>query len=274
MSTLIPGLDILGKGYDVFGRFAHPSGVYNARIFQDFPTTDEEGNSTASESEVNGHSYEVPAMVAIVEEHTSEASYIQGSSISDFQSELDVKVAMKGKYKFYSGEAKFGFHQAKQSSQELYYTSFSALSRAYRLALPANSDLRPLLDEDFKAALESTDNSSTAIDSFFDRYGTHFLSEVVMGGCNNYYATVEKSSVSSEMQVEASVKASYNSLFASGSVSVDTSYTTEESIKSTHSETGIETVGGDENKAPLMLTDEDAYAEWLETIVDLSLIHI
>ena len=200
MSTLIPGLDILGKGYDVFGRFAHPSGVYNARIFQEFSTTDAEGAPTTSVSSVNGHDYDVPSLVDIVEEHTSEASYTSGSSISNFQSELDVKVSMKGKYKFYSGEANFGFHQAKQSSQKLYYTSFSALSRAYRLALPANSDLRPLLDEDFKAALESTDNTSSAIDSFFDRYGTHFLSEVVMGGCTNYYATVEKSSVRSEME--------------------------------------------------------------------------
>lgn len=35
-TEMIPGLDIIGKGYDVFGRFAHPSGVINQKIFNDF----------------------------------------------------------------------------------------------------------------------------------------------------------------------------------------------------------------------------------------------
>lgn len=267
MSNYIPGLDILGKGYDVFGRFAHPSGVYNANIFQDFVTLAEADNSATTQASVDGTTYDVPYPVSIVEEHTAEGTYVQGSSVSNFQSELDVKVKMKGKYKFYSGEARFGFHQAKQTSQQLYYTRFSSLSKAYRLALPANSKIRPLLDPDFLAALESDDNTTAAIDDFFDRYGTHFLAEIVLGGSNNYYATVEKSSVSTEMEVQASVKASYNSLFASGSVSVDSSYSSTEYEASTHSETGIETVGGDSTLAPLMLTDEDAYGLWLDSIM-------
>lgn len=262
----ISGLDILGKGYDVFGRFAHPSGVYNAPIFKDFTKKDDGTSSDAYDATINGDTFDVPANISIVEEHASKESYVQGSSVSEFQSSLDVKVNMKGNYSYYSGEASFGFHSAKKTSQELYYTRFSALVRAYRLALPNTSQLRDLLDSDFASMLNSTDNSDQAIDAFFDRYGTHFLAEVVLGGCNNYYATVEKSSVSSSMEIEASVKASYNSLFTSATVSVDTSYSTDESLKSTHSETGIETVGGDETKAPLMLQDADAYAEWLDTV--------
>ncbi len=262
----ISGLDILGKGYDVFGRFAHPSGVYNASIFRDFTKKEDGTDNDAYDATINGDTFDVPANISIVEEHASKESYVQGSSVSEFQSSLDIKVSMKGNYSYYSGEANFGFHSAKKTSQELYYTRFSALVRAYRLALPNTSQLRELLDSDFASMLNSTDNSDQAIDAFFDRYGTHFLAEVVLGGCNNYYATVEKSSVSSSMEIEASVKASYNSLFTSATVSVDTSYDSSQSSKSTHSETGIETVGGDETKAPLMLDDPAAYAEWLDTV--------
>ena len=120
----IPGLDVLGKGYDVFGRYAHPSGVFNANIFTNF--TQSAGNPYPAE--VSGNNYDVPEFIAILEEHTSEESYAEGASISEFQSALDLKVKMEGKYKYYSGEAKFGFHQSKQVSKEYYYTSFSALA--------------------------------------------------------------------------------------------------------------------------------------------------
>ncbi|MDW3651295.1 MAG: MAC/perforin domain-containing protein [Bacteroidia bacterium] len=260
----IPGLDVLGKGYDVFGRYAHPSAVYNAQIFSNFTQL----AGTPYPAEVSGNNYDVPEQIMILEEHTSEESYTEGASISEFQSALDLKVKMEGKYKYYSGEAKFGFHQSKQVSKEYYYTSFSALARAYRLSLPVNSELRSMLDPDFAHELNKGGNDAVSIDAFFAKYGTHFLAEVVLGGKNTYYATVDKSSINSSLSVEASVKASYNNIVSSAKVSVDSSYYSDSSVASTHSETGIETIGGDETKAPLMLTDTDAYEEWLETIAD------
>ena len=270
MPNYIPGLDILGKGYDVFGRFAHPSGVYNVRLFEDFTQlADEEADPESATylANIQQNDYLVPDFVSLVEENTAEANYIQGSSISNFQSELDIKVSAKGKYSFYSGEAKFGFSSSQQSNHELYYTRFSNLSKAYRLALPGNEQLRGILDPSFADDLQNGANTPEAIDAFFNTYGSHFLAEVVLGGCLNYYATVEKSAVSSDMEIKASVKASYNSLTTSASVSVDSSYYSSKSVEATHSETGIETVGGNISKAGVMLTDQKVYEELLASIM-------
>ena len=267
MMSYIPGSDIIGKGYDVFGRYAHPSAIKNGVIFSDFNQHSDDGNELEPyEVEISSNTYEVPSLLSVVEEHISEESYVQGSSISKFQEELDVKVSIEGQYKYYSGEADFGFHMSRREVDKYYYTRFSALMRSYRLALTSDLEtLKGKLNDDFKQMLNAA-KSKDQIDALFKNYGTHFLLEVVMGGKNSYFATVEKSSVAESIEVEAAVKASYNSIFASGSVSVDTSYSQDSSQVSVHSETGIETIGGNETLAPLMLTDQTRYEDWLNTV--------
>ncbi len=265
MENTIPGLELLGKGYDIFGRFAHPSGIINANIFKNF---ENDGTSYYTQK-INGYSYQVPDFIPLVEEHTSDGFYVEGSSTTEFLQELDLKIKMDGKYSFYSGEVDFGFHQSKQVSNEYYYTLLSSIAKGFRIALPDNDTLieQVGLSSNFEKMLNDTDNSPQAIDDLFNQYGTHFLGEAILGGKNSYYATVEKTAINETTSVESTVKASYNNIFTSGSVSVSMDYYTDSSVSSTHSETGIETIGGNETLAVAMYDDNDAYYSWLDSIL-------
>lgn len=265
MENTIPGLELIGKGYDIFGRFAHPSGVINANIFKSFEN--EETNYYTQK--INGYAYQVPDFIPLVEEHTSDGFYVEGSNTTEFLQELDLKIKMDGKYSFYSAEVDFGFHQSKQVSNEYYYTLLSSIAKGYRIALPDNDTLKSKigLTSAFEMSLNDNDNSPEAIDDLFNKYGTHFLGEAVLGGKNSYYATVEKSKIDESITVESTVKASYNNLFTSGSVSVNQEFYSDSSVSSTYSETGIETVGGNETLAVAMYQDNDAYYSWLDSIL-------
>ncbi|MEL6391801.1 MAG: hypothetical protein AAFR97_03555, partial [Bacteroidota bacterium] len=72
----IPGLGTLGRGYDVFGRYAHPASVINARLFLDFAILDNANVTETYNASINGKAYVVPSVVSLIEEHTSENAYI------------------------------------------------------------------------------------------------------------------------------------------------------------------------------------------------------
>lgn len=109
-------------------------------------------------------------------------------------------------------------------------------------------------------------NHRKAYEKFFDRFGTHYIKRVWVGGKAMLAFTVTKSSDMSKEEVKAGIKASQMGL-ATANLSADMQRS-KEKLQS-NSECTIFGKGGDELKlATLSSLDEALYNQWLATIKD------
>ena len=105
-----------------------------------------------------------------------------------------------------------------------------------------------------------------AYEKFFDKFGTHYIKRVWVGGKAMLAFTVTKSSEMSKSEVKAGIKASQMGL-ANASLSAEMQQSKEK--LQTNSECTVFGKGGDELKlAMLSSLDETLYNQWLATIKD------
>ena len=99
---------------------------------------------------------------------------------------------------------------------------------------------------------------------FFERFGTHYVKRVWVGGKAMLAFTIEKSSEMTKDDIQAGIKASYAGV---GSGEVNTSQQESKEKLQSNSECTVFGKGGDELQlAALSSLDEERYNEWVATI--------
>ena len=214
LASPIIGLDVVGRGI-----YLRPNAPYKlTRLL--FP----HGTPRIYTSRETGESYTVPDGYAVNDSPPMPANQALNQvmiedSFDRFSQQLRVDAGLASSNKMFGVDATAAQTSQLRTSEDAYYamrTSFIPLWSVYvpdATSVAADtfdlSDVPAQFDHAYRERFES----------FFSRYGTHFVSSAWVGGKGNLAFTVLKSSQMSKSDIQAGIKASYGPV---GSAQVNT----------------------------------------------------
>jgi hypothetical protein len=217
----IPGLEFLGAGYNVFGRYASAEEV-KANIF-DFTIDGTVDQQLYDESLAQVRSNVENAFVKIPDEiklvyarpvgvqykalFEANLDFSETGSMTDEQSALAAHFDIEGQYGLFAGEfsARYSSTASKLATAKCY--SATALMRYYELSM-ANFALRPL-KYIRPVVRQELNNPSISPEDIFAKYGTHYLYTVAIGSKIVYGHTVDSSKTTKSYDAAAELRARY-----------------------------------------------------------------
>lgn len=219
---LIPGGDLLGRGYNVVKQAyasADPpmpnlfdfsaGGTVDQQIYDaSLPQVREnvENAFTAMPPELKLMYARWPG-VQFTELYEATLEFSRGESLSDQQQTLAVDVGIDGSYGLFAAEfsARYTASNSHLATHKFY--SVTAKISYYDLSM-ANYSLRPV-DLLRPQVRKDLNDASLGADEIFDTYGTHYLSAVTIGSKIVYGHTIDTSKTTSSYDAEAELKARY-----------------------------------------------------------------
>jgi hypothetical protein len=259
--NILPGIEVLGYGYDVLnGKYASIESR-KAQVFQ-FDGYTQQDVQWDDETKI----YDVPDVVEYILIADTASTFFCKNSITDYRKEMAVKAHLEGEYGAFTGSVDASYSMSLQESSNTWFNSMDDLMRKYALRLSNNSDdeLKSLRTHEFVSDLKTMDP-----DQIFAKYGTHVMLNCVVGGRVNYTSTVSSTYISETEKIGAAVKASYSTM--GGSISGDTSYNTEEAINNSQyvENRQLYAVGGMSEYAIYLNSGDftkENYTEWVHSI--------
>ena len=223
----MPGLDVLGWGYDVFdGEYA--SSKSTTRPLFDF--------ADMMEKQAKTHTYMIPRDVNFQEllEYTGKS--ITGKTIQEHQTQLLQQTGVSGAYMGFKASLEVSFQRSTFRRSMYEYTTYVDLLQRWRLTLPdyatLSSMLKPNVAEDIKSLLA---------EDLFEKYGTHYLWGIIVGARAEYSSATNTQKLESKESLAIDAQASYEA-FVSGTSNTEIEESVAEFRK--NSSTKVITKGG------------------------------
>lgn len=249
----IPGLTMLGYGYDVFAAPYCDADHCNGEGSE--PLLDL-GAETSTEITAFGRKFRHPNRVQVLNEQPKSEDYtIFGRTAEEYNSQLNVKASLGGSYGAFSGSIEASYSGSSTSRFENVYAEHGHVYSGITVRVPHNSasTLRSYLKPAVKKRLEELEP-----DEVIRQYGTHLVAAVVIGGKAFLHQYSSRSDVSDSSEWKVAVQAKYMQVTASGSV--DSKY--DSHISKFQMSNTVKTTGGSN---ALVQTSADMQA-WLNTI--------
>ena len=256
----IPGLDMVGRGI-----YLRPQQAFELKgiLFR-------QANPKIYPSKETGLSYQVPEGYEVNDSPPMPAAQALNQirieeSWERFEksTSLDVSTAIgNGPFSVDVNASQTG---QLRSEEEAYYALRNSFIPLWTVYIPDN---RRFVGDDFDLDIPTRYDPSErrAYERFFDRFGTHYIKRVWVGGKAMLAFTVAKSKEMSKDDIKAGIKAS---MVGMGSASGNASSNSAKEKLQSNSECTVFGKGGDELKlATLSSLDEARYNEWLATIKD------
>jgi hypothetical protein len=214
----VPGLEFLGRGYDVFGRYASVDSCKQNII--DFSGADQTDQMTLNRS-VDGETLakafnQIPIQIDDTYTMPKTVTYsglFAVESVNEFQSTVSEQMTkwsahanVSGSYGAFGGEidARFSSNLSKLATTKHYSlvskSTYWELSLAYSLEHPA-----PLKQD----VQDELDNPALTPEDFFKHYGTHYLSSVAIGCRVTISCEIDTSRAESDFDFSSYLKATY-----------------------------------------------------------------
>ncbi len=202
----LPGLNVIGWGYDIFGRYASPESRMQPLF--DFGEMTEIRSDKEEYMIPNVlHPFWTPYRDTVFETHA-------GSSVEEMRTSLASKTGLKGSYGFFKGALEVGFSSSSVRVTTMRYTQINQLITCWILQLPKPDVLKGLMLPDVQ---EDIDGDIEAVD-LFDRYGTHYLWNLLVGGRISYTSATNSARYKSTIDVSVAAEMSFK---AAASISTD-----------------------------------------------------
>jgi len=256
--TVLPGVEAIGAGYDPFLRYASADSI-TVQIFDWYA-------APSKQVTVDGNSYTVPEVVDVQSQNTYTYDDATGNSINQYQTSLATSVNISGSYNFFSGSLSTEYSTQSLTRSENAFSRIQQSITLWSLRLPTGADLRSLLRQDFRSYLDGLPCTEAAAADLFDRYGSHFLTGIVMGGRAVLSSATDKLQVDRSYSLSETAKASYQSL--TGQLSAEESVKYEESVNSFnfYSESNQSVIGGTD--AASAFDGKDGFQAWKASVAE------
>lgn len=234
--NVLPGVEAIGAGYNPFLRYASADSI-TVQIFDWY-------KAPSKEVTVAGQTYGVPEVVDVQAQSNYTYNDATGNSINSYQTSLATSVNISGSYNYFSGSLNVEYSTQSLTQSENAFSRIQQSVTLWSLRLPTGADLRSLLREDFRSYLDALPCTDEAAQDLFDRYGSHFLTGIVMGGRAVLSSATNKLQVDRSYSLSETAKASYQSL--TGQLSAEESVKYEQSVSSFdfNSESTQSVIGG------------------------------
>jgi len=213
----LPGVEAVGAGYDPFLLYASADSI-TVQLF-DWAT------APTKSVTVDGKTYQVPSVVDVQSHNTYTYTEAAGQSINEYQTSLASTVEISGGNNFFSGSLNVEYSSQSLTRSENAFTRIQQSVTLWSLRLQRPSEeLRSLLQPSFGKYLDDLPRTDAAAAELFKRYGSHFLTGIVMGGRAVYSSSTNKLQVNRTYSLNETAKASYKSLTGQLSASEQVKY--------------------------------------------------
>ncbi|MFD0000112.1 MAC/perforin domain-containing protein [Nocardia sp. NPDC127526] len=218
---LIPGASAIGRGFNILGTYSSRSlmpqivdlGSDN-RLFEYPPT---------------GLIYAVPENSYPVEStHTTGSSYVY-KTVEAFQSHFATKAQVSASYGAFSGQFNLAYGNTVNTDQSYYYCGYESDFTAWELNL--NSTSQRWLSPDFvedpdvqNLPTTFTPQNQERFFAVFRKWGTHLVTQVIVGGSLDYYEAVQTSYSSDLTKINYNVQLEYQAVFTSSKAESQTEW--------------------------------------------------
>lgn len=249
----ISGAIYLGCGYDIFGHYAKTSSL-KQRVL--------ELGAYSGSINYDGKDYTAPEQIELLPILEAEVNSSFGETLTKFMEDYKAHTKVSVSGALWQASLKADFNYNHNELKQYFYHRLSQVYDQYRLRLTnvEESQLKAMVNPQFKTDLETMDPAK-----LFDKYGTHYLAEVVMGARCDYNARTEKTeeTLKIKTKIEACGKKKFGSIGAKCDASVDTDHEME--TYENHTTVQIRAQGGHLQKIDAIRTAND-YSSWLDSI--------
>jgi MAC/Perforin domain len=244
--AILTGMDLLGRGYDVFSNYADPKEV-KAEVL-DFDAMYNAG------------------LIERIQLEDSDFQTIEGTKVEDYMSTLSQKASVGGSYAGFSGSVTVNFDESHYNHSEYSFATVETLIRKYsaRIDLGASAiDLKSYLTNNSHSVIN---NPLVDPESVFISFGTHVLRGIVIGGRLDYNVSADMSLVEGTKSIGVFAEASYEGIF-SVDVSSETVSASEMSSFNSVRKKSLKVYGGSSEYGQYIIAENEAgYAPWIESI--------
>jgi hypothetical protein len=259
-SDELPGVEVMGIGYDINGKYANTKSLIGQPLF-DF------GNEMEHIT-FDGHTFSYPACMHVVGSFESEFVRENSASLEEYRQQLGLNVGVSGSYNLFSSSLSVDFDSTDLMLTQTYYTAIREVHRLWTVTLPGTAWLRQHLQPDAKLDIN---NPELTPEVLFSRYGAYFVAEAGIGGRLDYTSATRSLRVEQGLSIATAAQASYQALV--GAISVTTGSQLERQINSFReaSKVLLNTVGGKPGLNSRILHGPDsqaAFGEWAASLLD------
>ncbi|KAI1408903.1 MAC/Perforin domain-containing protein [Hypoxylon sp. FL1857] len=259
----LPGVSIIGAGYDPFAGYASSHYVVDSSIFD----WDDAQKDTFTYLD---KTYEKPIAVNAIAYSDSSAYIVVGTDIQSYQERLSASIKVDGSYGLFSGSISTEFTLESLTKSECEFSRFQQSIGTWALELVLNSKTRELLKETFRTELDNLDTSdANACKTFFQKHGSHILTGVVVGGRALRTASTNKYTV--DRTYDLSVTAQEAFRFATAQVNLEERVKYMLAVSSFNSNSSVtqSTVGGNPQLGSGVFAGENStFAEWTKSVIE------
>ncbi|KAI2471267.1 MAC/Perforin domain-containing protein [Annulohypoxylon bovei var. microspora] len=259
----LPGVSVIGAGYDPFAGYASSHHVVDTSIFN---WKDAEQDTFT----YLGKTYNKPAAVNAIEYSDFLSKNVVGTDIQSYQEKLSTSVKVDGSYGFFSGSISTEFGSESLTKSECEFSRFQKSIGTWALELAFNSKIRDLLSETFRNDIDGLDTSDlNACERFFKLYGSHILTGIVLGGRALRTASTNKYTVDTKYDLSVTAEEAFKFEAAHVSAEERAQYSSAVSSFNSNSSTTRTTVGGNPQLGNDVFAGENStFTEWSKSVID------
>lgn len=194
--------------------------------------------------------------------NTADFRSVSGQNSAEYRNELSVNASLSGSYSFFRMSVTNHFKTSQYRSRYRAFSNFQTLIRKWKLTLPY-TDLARLKGMLTDAA--RSDIATLAPTALFDKYGTHVLTELMIGARADYSTCVTKcaATVSIRNNFELCAEASFRKKSGKGSVQI----VTEQQLSTFESNYSYDLkVKGGRSEYGSYIFQTGMYDKWIESI--------
>lgn len=263
----IPGASVIGCGFNILGTYSTNS-VLNQIISQ--------GDPNSSTYQYAGNTYSVPQNVDPVDYSHKLGSVYLYNTQEQFQGHYAQKSGISASYGAFSGQFNLAYSNSENTDVSTYYGIYESDLTTWELKVKQTSAnwLTPefVNDPDVQALPTTfTPDNQELFYAVFRKWGTHYVSQAVLGGSLDYYLAVLTSYSSSQTQVKANIELEYKAVFTSSKATSEVQWHMLGQDWANSRTVIVEAIGGDASPLQALSPtygdcDSDIFTSWLDSV--------
>lgn len=256
---LIPGIEIVGRG--IYLKANQPYRLKEVLL--------DRAAAVPFHSEETGTTYGVPGGYEVNDSPPMPATQALNQSLIEeswdrFEKRTTLDTSLAVSSAPFSVDATAGQTKQLRQAEESYYALRTSFIPLWTVYVPSTRGLPDDVFDEIDVPTPFDQKHRRQYQRFFDRFGTHYVSRVWVGGKATLALIVTKDSQMTKTEIRAGLKASMAGV---GSASVNTSDEQSREKLQSNSQCTVYGKGGDELKlAALSTLDNVLYNEWLGTV--------
>ncbi|MDY0235207.1 MAG: stalk domain-containing protein [Gudongella sp.] len=234
----------IGRGYDVFGKYASVESLKQSVLDLEKLITDQKIERIRYDQGVN--------------------TQITSDSIRSYSRTLSKNISGSGSYFGFGGSAKLNFNSTRTSQLNNYFSTSSYIVKKFGVYVNGSTNLKNYLNSDAKKMIN--DNNVTA-KTVFGNYGHYVLVDTITGGRVDYSITAKSDSSTSYDNFVAATKADFNVLVFKASANAEYQNIKNKSEYDSNKEQTLNTYGGNFSlNLGQFLNDPQILSKWESTL--------